>query len=148
MLNGKLSVAVGQHSCAGKKARNDDSYGVLIPIGSQLDMKGIAAAIADGMSSSEGAKTASETCVKNFLEDYYATPESWTVKKSAAVVLKALNNWLYAQGQAVHHSDQGMVSTFSGVVIKAGTAHVFHAGDSRISFLASIYRGPLASRRI
>jgi eukaryotic-like serine/threonine-protein kinase len=143
MLTGKLTVSVGQHSCAGRKPRNDDSYGVLIPIGSQLDMKGIAAVIADGMSSSEGAKTASETCVKNFLDDYYATPESWTVKKSAAVVLKALNNWLYAQGQAVHHSDQGMVSTFSAVVIKAGTAHVFHAGDSRISLLRNGKLEPL-----
>ncbi len=135
MLSGNPSITVGQHSCAGRKVRNDDSYGVLIPAGSQLEIKGIAMAIADGMSSSEGAKTASETCVKNFLEDYYATPESWTVKKSAAVVLKALNNWLYAQGQAVHQSDHGMVSTFSGVVLKAGMAHVFHAGDSRISLV-------------
>lgn len=100
-------------------------------------------AIADGMSSSEGAKTASETCVKNFLEDYYATPESWTVKKSVAVVLKALNNWLYAQGQAVHQSDQGMVSTFSGLVLKSGMAHVFHAGDSRISLLRNGALEPL-----
>ena len=134
-MSGQPSITVGQHSRAGCKVRNDDSYGVLIPEGHQLEMKGITMAIADGMSSSEGAKTASETCVKNFLEDYYATPESWTVKKSAAVVLKALNNWLYAQGQAVHQSDQGMVSTFSGLVLKAGMAHVFHAGDSRISLL-------------
>mgnify|MGYP003547995358 CR=1 FL=1 len=105
MLSRPLSITVGQHSQAGRKSRNDDCYGVLIPQRSQLEMKGIAMAIADGMSSSEGAKTASETCVKNFLEDYYATPESCTVKKSAAVVLKALNNWLSAQGQAVHQSE-------------------------------------------
>lgn len=135
MLTGAPAITVGQHSQAGRKVRNDDSYGVLVPVGAQLVAKGIAMAIADGMSSSEGAKTASETCVKNFLEDYYATPESWTVKKSAAVVLKALNNWLYAQGHAVHQSDQGMVSTFSAVVLKAGLAHVFHAGDSRISLV-------------
>jgi eukaryotic-like serine/threonine-protein kinase len=135
MLNGAPAITVGQHSQAGRKARNDDSYGVLVPVGAQLVSKGIVIAIADGMSSSEGAKAASETCVKNFLEDYYATPESWTVKKSAAVVLKALNNWLYSQGQALHHSEQGMVSTFSGLVLKAGMAHVFHAGDTRITLL-------------
>ena len=129
------AISVGQHSIAGAKAHNDDSYGVITPDGPLLEFKGIAMAIADGMSSSEGAKAASETCIRNFLEDYYATPQSWTVKKSAAVVLKAINNWLYAQGQAVHHSEQGMVSTFSGLVLKAGTAHVFHAGDSRISLL-------------
>ena len=129
------AISVGQHSSAGRKDHNDDSYGVSIPQAPLLEFKGIAMAIADGMSSSEGAKAASETCVRNFLEDYYATPESWNVKKSAAVVLKAINNWLYAQGQAIHHSEQGMVSTFSVVVLKAGTAHVFHAGDSRISLL-------------
>ena len=135
MHSGLPAITTGQCSAAGRKSRNDDSYGVAIPKGEQLELKGIAMAIADGMSSSEGAKTASETCIRNFLEDYYATPESWTVKKSAAVVLKAINNWLYAQGRTVHNSDHGMVSTFSGLVLRAGTAHLFHAGDSRISLL-------------
>ena len=135
MQAGAPAITVGQHSEAGRKSRNDDSYGVLVPVGAQLVAKGIAMAIADGMSSSEGAKAASETCVKNFLEDYYATPESWSAKKSVATVLKALNNWLYSQGQAVHQSEQGMVCTFSGLVLKAGTAHIFHAGDSRISLI-------------
>ncbi len=135
MQTGAPAIIVGQHSEAGRKSRNDDSYGVLVPVGTLLTAKGIAMAIADGMSSSEGAKAASETCVKNFLEDYYATPESWSAKKSVATVLKALNNWLYSQGQAVHQSEQGMVCTFSGLVLKAGTAHIFHAGDSRISLV-------------
>ncbi len=129
------AITVGQHSRAGRKERNDDSWGVLIPKGPELLSKGIAMAVADGMSASEGAKAASETCVKSFLEDYYATHESWTVKKSVGLVLKAVNNWLYAQGQTAHLSDSGMVSTFSGLVLKAGMAHVFHAGDSRIGLL-------------
>lgn len=105
MLSGQPIITVGQCSDAGRKSRNDNSYGVLVPVGAQLVAKGIAMAIADGMSSSEGAKAASETCVKNFLEDYYATPKSWSVKKSVATVLKALNNWLHSQGQAIHQSE-------------------------------------------
>ena len=89
MQNGLPAITVGQYSCAGAKTRNDDSFGVLIPKGAELEHKGIAIAIADGMSSSEGAKVASETCIRSFLEDYYATPQSWNVKKSVAVVLKA-----------------------------------------------------------
>ena len=143
MHNTGPAIAVGQHSAAGRKARNDDSYGVLIPEGAELDGRGIAMAIADGMSSSEGAKAASETCVKSFLEDYYATPESWAVKKSAAVVLKALNNWLYAQGLSRHGSDSGMVSTFTGLILKAGMAHVFHAGDTRVTLLRTDVCEPL-----
>ncbi len=143
MQPGRPSVSVGQHSAAGLKARNDDSFGVLIPAGPDLASKGIAMAIADGMSSSEAAKAASETCVKSFLEDYYATHESWTVKKSVGLVLQAANNWLYAQGQRLHQSDRGMVTTFSGLVLKSGTAHIFHAGDTRIALLRGKTYEPL-----
>ena len=126
-------IRIGQHSIAGAKERNDDSYGIVVPKGPALVTHGIAMAIADGMSTSEGAKEASENCVKSFLEDYYCTHASWSVKKSAGVVLQATNSWLYAQGQSLHHSERGMVSTFSGLILKNGTAHTFHAGDSRIS---------------
>jgi eukaryotic-like serine/threonine-protein kinase len=135
-------VTVGQHSTAGRKDRNDDSYGVLVPEPPLLAVKGIAMAIADGMSSSEAAKEASENAVKSFLEDYYATAASWTVKKSVGVVLKAVNSWLYGQGQR-RGSDRGMVTTFSGLVLKAGTAHIFHAGDSRICRLRDGHLEPL-----
>lgn len=143
MPTGGPSVLVGQYSAAGRKPRNDDSYGVVVPRGADLQSRGIAMAIADGMSSSESAKAASETAVKNFLDDYYATPESWAVKKSAAVVLKAVNNWMHAQGLSRHGSDTGMVSTFSGLVLKAGMAHVFHAGDTRIVLIRGTACEPL-----
>jgi serine/threonine protein phosphatase PrpC len=55
------------------------------------------------------------------------------VKTSASVVLRTVNSWLFAQGQRQHDSERGMVSTFSGLILKAGTAHIFHAGDTRIS---------------
>lgn len=126
-------VTLGQHSIVGLKDRNDDSYGVVVPTNGLLETHGIAMAIADGMSTSEGAKEASELCIKSFLEDYFCTHASWSVKKSVGVVLTAVNNWLYAQGARKHGSEKGMVSTFSGVVLKGGVAHVFHVGDCRIS---------------
>jgi serine/threonine protein phosphatase PrpC len=129
------AVSIGQHSAAGRQERNDDSYGVLVPQPPLLETKGIAMAIADGMSSSAAAKMASETCVKSFLEDYYATHPSWSVKTSVARVLTAVNRWLHSQSQTQYLSDRGMVSTFSGLVLKSASAHVFHAGDSRICLL-------------
>jgi serine/threonine protein phosphatase PrpC len=126
------AISIGQHSDAGRKPRNDDSYGVVIPDAALLEIKGIAIAIADGMSSSEAAKIASETCVKTFLQDYYATHPSWTVKTSVGRVLSSVNRWLHGQSQANYMSDRGMVSTFSGLVLKSATAYLFHAGDSRI----------------
>lgn len=139
----ELSVSVGQYSDKGLKERNDDSYGVLTPEGLLLTRKGIAMAIADGMSTSEAAKEASESCVKSFLTDYYATHDSWTVKTSVARVLSATNRWLYGQGQTQYLSDRGMVSTFSGMVIKGAVGYVFHAGDSRITLIRGLEAEPL-----
>ena len=137
------AVSIAQHSTAGRKEPNDDSYGVFIPEPPLLANKGIAMAIADGLSSSEAAKEASENCVRSFLEDYFCTHISWSVKKSVGVVLQAINSWLYAQGQMQHLSHRGMVTTFSALVLKAGTAHVFHAGDSRIGRVREGFLQPL-----
>ena len=128
-------VTIGQHSTAGRKVRNDNSYGVVVPSAALLETKGVAMAIADGMSSSEAAKAASETCVKSFLQDYYSTHQSWTVKTSAGRVLSAVNRWLQGQSNALYASERAMVSTFSGVVLKSAIAHLFHAGDTRVYLL-------------
>ncbi len=134
-MSNRPQITIGLHSMTGRKERNDDSYGILIPDGPLLESKGIAMAIADGVSTAEAGKEASETCVKTFLTDYYSTHESWTVKTSVSRVLTALNRWLYSQSQTRFMSEGAMVSTFSGLVLKGAMAHVFHAGDSRIYLL-------------
>ena len=127
-----MKLSIGQHSTAGRKNRNEDSYGILLPEGALLSAKGVAITLADGMSGSEAARIASDTCVKGFLTDYYDTPESWSVRYSAEQVLGSLNRWLYAQGQSAYLARAGMVSTFSALVLKSGSGHLFHVGDSRI----------------
>ncbi len=126
-----LEVKVGQYSDRGRKEVNQDFHGVMFPKEPLRTSKGIAIAIADGISSSEAGQIAAEACVTGFLEDYFCTPESWTVKKSAEKVLTALNLWLYSQGTA-HDRAPAHVSTLSALVIKSATAHLFHAGDTRI----------------
>src|SRR5690606_22264265 len=91
--------------------------------------------MADGISSSPVSQIASETAVKNFLEDYYCTSETWSVKNSAERVLTAINSWLYAQTRRGPHrydKEKGYVCTFSAVIIKNRLAHVFHIGDTRV----------------
>ncbi|WP_286830835.1 MULTISPECIES: bifunctional protein-serine/threonine kinase/phosphatase [Kordiimonas] len=138
-----LSITIGQYSDQGAKDRNDDSYGVLVPEGALLDNKGIAAAIADGLSVSQAAKEASETCIKSFLADYYDAPASWAARTAASRVLSATNRWLNGQSLARFGSDLDMASTFSGLVLKGGTAFIFHVGDSRIALLRGGVLEPL-----
>ncbi|MDP4002435.1 bifunctional protein-serine/threonine kinase/phosphatase [Methylobacterium sp. NEAU K] len=130
-----LTVSIGQYSAAGRKDANQDFHGVLVPPQPALGLKGIAVALADGISSSAVGAAASETAVKSFLSDYYATPDTWSVKTSGQRVIAATNSWLYAQtrrGLDPHDADKGYVTTFSVLVLKSRTAHIFHVGDARV----------------
>lgn len=130
-----LTVSAGQYSDKGRKDANQDFHGLCLPREPQLGAKGVAIAIADGISSSEMSRLASQAAVTGFLDDYYCTSEAWSVKKSAERVLAATNSWLYAQtqaGQGRYDKDRGWVCTFSAMVLKSRTAHIFHAGDTRI----------------
>ena len=131
----QLTVSVGQHSDKGRKESNQDFHGACIPKEPLLTAKGIAVALADGISSSQVSHIASEAAVAGFLEDYFCTSETWSVKKSAQTVLTAINSWLHSQtlqSQHRYEKDKGYVCTLSAIVVKSTTAHILHVGDSRV----------------
>lgn len=132
-----LQVSVGGYSCSGPKPENQDAFAVHCPPeqGAELSYKGLVACLADGVSCSDQAQRASQTAVSNFVSDYYSTPDTWGVKKSAAKVLSSLNSWLFHHGRNSSVLSNGLVTTFSSVVIKSNSAHIFHVGDSRVYLL-------------
>ncbi len=130
-----LRISVGQYSDKGRKEQNQDFHGVVVPREPQLGAKGVAVALADGISSSQVSQEAAQSAVTGFLEDYYCTADAWSVKKSGEHVLTATNSWLHSQTQQGQHRydrERGYVCTFSGLIIKSTTAHLFHVGDARI----------------
>lgn len=153
-----MQVAVGQYSDKGRKASNQDFHGCAIPREPQLGAKGIAIAIADGISSSDVSHIASEFAVSGFLDDYYCTSDAWSVRTAGERVLNAANSWLYSQtrqGESRYDKNLGYVCTLSAMVIKSTTAHIFHVGDARIyrlrgdalEQLTSDHRIPLSAER-
>ncbi len=138
-MSNLLKISVGQYSDKGRKEINQDFHGVYYPENPLLTSKGIAIALADGISSSAVSQVASESCVRDFLDGYFCTSEAWSVKKSAHQVLNATNSWLHSQSQRNHeyriNRDKGYVCTLSSIIIKSNTAHFFHIGDSRIYHL-------------
>ena len=135
LLTPHLRVSVGQYSDRGRKALNQDFYGCRVPQEPQLSSKGIALALADGIGSSDVSQVAAEFAVMAFLDDYYSTSETWSVRKSAERVLAAANSWLHSrtcQSSYRYEKDRGYVCTLSGVVLKGTTAHLFHVGDTRV----------------
>ena len=131
-MNQILSIESAQQCLAGGKEDNQDSCGVKVAEGQQLQTKGIAIAIADGMSGSDAGREASQACVQGFLNDYFSTPETWTVQTSAKKIISALNHWLHGNGQRKYQSHKGMVTTLSAMILKSNTAFIFHVGDTRI----------------
>lgn len=135
-MKNSLSIDVAQLSEKGRKPVNQDFHAASIPQEPQLSAKGIAIALADGISSSDVSQEASEAAVKGFLADYYCTSEMWSVKTSAIRVLTAINSWLYTQTKqsqiSRYDKDKGYVCTFSAMIFKSTTAHILHVGDSRI----------------
>lgn len=141
-----LCLVIGQYSDKGRKEVNQDFHGALLPDEPVRGSKGIAVALADGISSSEVGHLAAQFAVHSFLDDYYSTSEAWSVKTSALKTLAATNAWLYSQtqqGQGRFDKDRGHVCTFSGIVFKGATAHLFHIGDGRIALLRGRSLEPL-----
>jgi serine/threonine protein kinase len=134
-VNHPLGVSIGSASNKGVKPINQDFMGSLIPEEPLLSAKGIVLAMADGISSSQVSQIASQTAISSFLDDYYCTSESWSVKSSVQKVVRSINSWLFAQTRNSpyrYEKDKGYICTFSALVLKSNTAHLFHSGDTRI----------------
>ncbi|MDI1302284.1 MAG: bifunctional protein-serine/threonine kinase/phosphatase [bacterium] len=138
-----LQVRAAQASRAGRKPGNEDALGIRVPQDHLGASKGIVLVLADGVSGSGEGRRAAEVSVQGFISDYYATPETWTVKTSGERVLSALNRWLYGQGQQYTQDHHGFLTTFSALIIRSQTAHVFHVGDTRIQRLRGDTLEPL-----
>ena len=126
-----LQVTLGLATEIGKRPRNEDFVAALIPNGHQRAVKGVVAAVADGVSGSPGGRDAAELAVRGFLDAYYGLPETLGVDRCAARAIASVNRWITAQArQDSLRSD--MATTFSAIVLRGRRVHVIHVGDTRI----------------
>ncbi|MGS2724877.1 protein kinase domain-containing protein [Porticoccus sp. GXU_MW_L64] len=132
-MSNQLKLDAAFASVQGRKAINEDCAGMHIPDDSYLlGSKGAALVVADGVSSAEAGKEASDTAVNRFLDEYFQTPDTWSVSHCGEKVLSTLNLRLYRKSHEFTTDSKGYLCTFSAVIIKGRTAHCFHVGDSRI----------------
>lgn len=115
---------------------NQDAFAACVPADETLlRHRGAVLAIADGVSSSSTSRDASELAVTEFIEEYLNCIATRSIRDCASDVLGTLNGWFHAQNAPnrsglVGHD--GLVTTFTAVIVKSRTAHVFHIGDSRV----------------
>jgi protein phosphatase len=126
-----LALRIGQATRTNHPSVNEDYAGVVTPERSELDAKGALLALADGVSGTNGGRTAAEHTVRGLLADYYATPESWEVPLSLDKVASAINRWIVAHG-AANRELAGMACTLSALVLRGSRFYLAHVGDTRI----------------
>ena len=127
-----LKAAMGGHSAAGQKARNDDAIVGKVPDNEyQRHLRGVVACIADGLSSARNADRAAQLAVLQFTRDFYDAPESWTVQNCASRLLGSLNSWFHSQNRSGIADNEGFATTFTALILRSTTAHIVHIGDTR-----------------
>ena len=100
--NRDLEVATGSASIAGVKSINEDAAATFVPTANHaLINKGVCAIIADGVSSAEAGREASEYSAKNFIEEYYRTPDTWSVEQAGQKTLSRINLHLFKKSLVV-----------------------------------------------
>jgi serine/threonine protein phosphatase PrpC len=142
-----LTVSTGHASLTGKRPRNEDFVGMVTPNEPELSSKGLLAAIADGVSGSEGGREAAEYTVRGLLADYYATPDTWPITQSLERVIQAINSWVQRQGSA-RPELAGMATTLTALALRGGFYHFAHAGDTRLYLLRAGVLSRLSSDHV
>ena len=128
-------VRWGAFSGKGIKTINQDCHAVTVPDFSRLQRRGVIAAVADGISSSQVSQYASELAINEFVRDYLMTADVWSPARAAELVLRTINTRLYIKSQLSpyrENPDKGYVCTFSAVLLYGDKAILLHCGDSRI----------------
>lgn len=129
-----LKISMGQASQSGVRLDNQDFCGAVTPENDTLTLKGAIFALADGVGGHAGGREASEMTVRNILNDYYATPDTWSIPHALDKVIASINTWL--RGYSQHHQElKGMATTLSLVTLRGSHYTIAHVGDSRIYLL-------------
>ncbi|HVY04417.1 MAG TPA: PP2C family serine/threonine-protein phosphatase [Burkholderiales bacterium] len=127
-----LRLQLGHATAAVPGKDNEDFHGIVTPREeSEASLRGIAVAIADGVSGNGGGRLASETTVKSLLRDFYGAPAAWNVAHALDKLLRSINDWLVSEN-ARHPEYEGMVTTLTMVVFKGRFYHLAHVGDTRV----------------
>ena len=128
----RLQLHFGYATATVPGKNNEDFHGIVTPLEErEAQVRGIAVAIADGVSGNGGGRLASETVVKSLLRDFYAAPAAWTIKQALDKLLRATNDWLWSENTR-HPEYEGMVTTLSTMVFKDNQYHLAHVGDTRV----------------
>lgn len=129
--SGLPGVSIGAASAPAAGKKNEDFHGVARQGPGELAARGLAIALADGVSGSGSGRVAAEAAVRAVLDDYYAMPHDWDAARALDRALCAINEWLFAANARSPEGD-GAVCALSVLVFAGSGYRLAHVGDTRV----------------
>ena len=122
-----LQLSFAQASATGPRAENQDALRLVTPAPALAASKGYLVAIADGVSQCADGGLAARSTLQALAQDYYATPQTWSVAQALDRLLLAQNRSLQANG-----GGQPLLTTVSALVLRGRRFTLAHVGDCRV----------------
>lgn len=122
----QLRLRIGQASGTGPRAENQDALRWVQPEDELAASKGCLLALADGVSHCADGRLAAHSTVQALAQDYYATPQTWSVAQSLERLLQAQNRWLHSAA-----SGQSLLTTLTALILRGQRLTLAHVGDCR-----------------
>lgn len=127
----RLELRLGAASLGAPGKANEDFYAVAAPSAADGAGRGVVLAVADGVTASGSGRATAQSAVRGLTIDYYATPAHWSVGQSLDRLLRAANEWLWAQhGRWPDHDS--VVAAVSLLVLRDQRYYLAHVGDTRV----------------
>lgn len=124
-----FDVDIGHASERGAREHNEDFAAVIQPAPSD-EMRGLIAAVADGVASGGQGRLAAQTTVMSLVQDFHAVPETWDTTVALDRLIGAHNAWL--AGHNRRGSAQGAaMCTLTALVLRGHSYTLAHVGDTR-----------------
>jgi serine/threonine protein phosphatase PrpC len=133
-----FDVEIGQASRRGLREVNEDFAGATRSAPHD-PVRGVVAAIADGVSGGGRGLEAAQTSVMGLLADFFATPATWETSVALDRLIGAQNTWLVSQNRQREGGAGGAaaLTTLSVLVLQGQTYTVAHVGDTRVWRIAA-----------
>lgn len=126
-----FEVEIGHASGSGPRDTNED-YAAATRSAPSDRVRGLIAAIADGVSGGGRGLEAAQTSVLGLLADFFATPATWETSVALDRLISAQNAWLVAQNRQREGAGQTALTTLSALVLQGQGWTVAHVGDTRV----------------
>jgi serine/threonine protein phosphatase PrpC len=125
-----FEIEVGHASRRGPREINEDFAGARFSAPGDA-VRGVVAAIADGVSSGGRGLEAAQTSVMSLIGDFFDTPATWETSVALDRLISAQNSWLVAQNRQ-RADGASALTTLSALVLQGQGYTIAHVGDSRV----------------